>query len=29
MGAVVADAGREFSRAMTEKESELRDSYRE
>jgi len=26
MGAVVADAGREFSRAMSEKESELRAS---
>ena len=29
MGAVVAEAGREFSRAMAEKESELRDSYRD
>ena len=27
MGAVVAEAGREFSKAMTEKESELRASH--
>jgi len=27
LGAVVAEAGREFSKAMTEKESELRASY--